>query len=126
MLHLVNYLYVAAQGEAFAHRHAELRGEQGGRVIAFGSAAADWQRRWNEYKVARQQVVKTAETAPASPQRYSHDFSLMFNVRDSAYETAEECLEHELTKVLAALRERLREAEECPLEVLEEVNSFPE
>lgn len=62
----------------------------------------------------------------ASPQRYSHDFSLMFNVRNSAYESAEECLEHELAKVLEALRERLREAEECPLEVLEGINSFTE
>ena len=62
----------------------------------------------------------------ASPQRYSHDFSLVFNVSGSAYETAEECLEHELSKVLSALRERCGEAEGCPLEVLEGVNSFPE
>jgi hypothetical protein len=134
MLHLVNYLYTATHGEAFAHRHAEMRGEQGGRIIAFGPAAADWQRRWNEYKVARQQLTDgkaiagrdEEDVSTASPQRYSHDFSLMFNVSGSAYESAEECLEHELTKVLSALHERVREAEECPLEAFEEVNSFPE
>ena len=47
-------------------------------------------------------------------------------MRGAGYENAEACLEHELPKVLAGLRERLREAEAHPLEVLEGVTSFAE
>jgi hypothetical protein len=79
-----------------------------------------------EEAIAVSDVALEDVLPPDVPQHYSHDFGLTFNVGKSVYETAEECLEHELSKVLSALRERCREAEECPLEVLEEVNSFPE